>query len=130
MKSLLFVSYPAIRPGDLPAELHLIDMVSRRRNAEAQVTGALICTEWQFAGVLEGEAKAIEGVMERIHLDKRHQKIVIVEERAILRRSFSGWKLAYWGDSLFARKLVSPLFAEPDKAATTSLHYFMREMAR
>lgn len=130
MKSVLFVSYPAIQPSDLPAELHLIELVSRRRNAEAQVTGALMCTEWQFAGVLEGEPRAVEVVMERIHLDRRHQKILVADERVIATRSFVGWKLAYWGDALYARKLVSPLFLEPSRASATNLRTFLREMAR
>jgi hypothetical protein len=130
VKSLLFVSLPVLPPEILPVELKRIEAVSRRRNAQAAVTGALICTEWQFAGVLEGEGEAVEGVMARIRDDSRHHKVVVAEERTIARRVFRNWSLAYSGGSMFARKLVSPLFSDPCETSAGKLRLFITEMAR
>jgi hypothetical protein len=68
--------------------------VSRRRNAEAGVTGALMFTRLYFVQALEGPAAAVESVFDRICCDLRHTGIEVIECGPVLETTFGGWSMS------------------------------------
>ena len=92
--------------GDPRERQHIADILltSRRHNAEAEVTGALLATDDRFAQVLEGEQQAVAETFGRISHDPRHQDIAVLMEEAIETRQFPHWSMAYIGTSQPAAK--------------------------
>ena len=127
MKSVLFVSRQAAGINEFAVELYRIEQVSRRRNAELGITGALLATKAHFAAILEGEAEPLEALMACIARDTRHERLTIVEETEIGIRRFAGWSLCYSGPSIFADRLVTPLMTVTDGAP--QLRHFMQGLA-
>jgi hypothetical protein len=82
-------------------------LTSRRNNAEAEVTGALLATEHNFSQVLEGEREAVEATYERIARDPRHRDIVLTLYESIEARRFPDWGMAYIGPSQTAEQAVA-----------------------
>ncbi len=122
--------------GDPRERQHIADILltSRRHNAEAEVTGALLATDDRFAQVLEGEQQAVAETFGRISLDPRHQDIAVVVEEAIKTRQFPHWSMAYIGTSQSAAEavaLVSPGVARSKAGdAARGLLTFMSEILK
>jgi hypothetical protein len=108
---LVYVSKACIDPcGDAPRE---ILKVATERNASLGVTGVLCFSGDHFAQLLEGEADALEQLMQSIRGDARHQ--VVREwpvEAASGARWFAGWAMGYVYDERL-EALVHDLFAAP-----------------
>lgn len=68
--------------------------VSRRRNAEAGVTGALMVTRLYFVQALEGPAAAVESAFDRICCDLRHTGIEVIECGPVLETTFGEWSMS------------------------------------
>ena len=69
------------------------------RNAEVQVTGALMFVGGAFVQVLEGQGSAVEEVFERICRDTRHRRLLLHDFSRIDRRVFDDWSMvAFEGD--------------------------------
>ncbi len=107
-------------------------LTSRRRNEDADVTGALLATERNFAQVLEGERKNVEATYHRIVCDPRHVGIVPILMQPIETRQFPDWSMAFIGPSQSAQEAVARVaHALPGSAAgetTRELVTFMSEM--
>lgn len=86
-------------PGDrdAAAEVQRILEASRRNNARARITGALLFTRGRFAQILEGEYRAVERVFETIQNDERHTGVVALQFEAVPARGFGPWSMAYVG---------------------------------
>jgi len=95
--------------GDPREREHVADILltSRRNNAEAEITGALLATDDRFAQVLEGERRAMEATLERISHDPRHQDVVLLLTEPIESRQFPHWSMAYIGPSQPAADAVA-----------------------
>jgi hypothetical protein len=78
---------------DIDKILDLIE-VSRRRNAEDHITGLLCHHAGQFIQFLEGKAKDVDALMERICRDQRHTTPYVVYRKPILDRAFPDWSMA------------------------------------
>ncbi|GGK43974.1 BLUF domain-containing protein [Salinarimonas ramus] len=68
---------------------------SRRRNADAALTGVLVAGPGLFAQVLEGGRAAVSDTFARICRDTRHEAIEILDMRAVDERRFSQWTMAF-----------------------------------
>lgn len=79
---------------------------ARKRNAQLDLTGALIFTGTYFAQVLEGRTKDINEMMVSLQRDPRHDMITIVNQSPIAERRFCEWKMAYQGPSDFVSRHV------------------------
>ncbi|WP_420453483.1 BLUF domain-containing protein [Ilumatobacter sp.] len=86
-------------PDDVDRHVAQILAASRRNNALADVTGALVFHDGCFAQVLEGANEAIESVFERIQCDERHSHVELLSFEPVERRGFAGWDMAYTGAS-------------------------------
>jgi hypothetical protein len=98
---LLYVSRSKLRLPQEEAEVDAIVDWSRGRNAEFDVTGALIFTETHFAQFLEGPEAGVDALMASIARDPRHTDLQIMFRRPTDERRFPTWSLAYAGPSTF-----------------------------
>lgn len=90
------------RPSALD-QLQTLVETSRRNNAAAQITGALICTEDNFVQFLEGPAAAVQRLLAKLQVDARHANLRILLESPARGRRFGPWTLAYCGPAEFVR---------------------------
>ena len=61
---------------------------ARVRTEAMQITGALLCTEDNYASVLEGTRDALEHVFEQIARDRRHSEVTVLSLTPTERRRF------------------------------------------
>ena len=80
-------------------EIKQILEVSRLKNKEAGITGALMFNKGCFAQVLEGPQNSIQTTFERIQCDTRHSNVVILNYEVIEKRRYENWSMAYVGDN-------------------------------
>jgi Sensors of blue-light using FAD len=75
----------------------LQDLLERAQlnNARSGITGALVYVDGCFLQVLEGEEGAVQGLMERISVDLRHETITVLQAQAVGTAAFANWKMAY-----------------------------------
>lgn len=78
---------------------------SRRNNARAGVTGALLFSTGSFAQVLEGPRAAVEATFERIQRDPRHSDVGVLQCEPVAARGFPNWSMAFVGGSPRGREL-------------------------
>lgn len=114
---LLYVSDSRLELPDQEFEIDRIVNWSRGRNAELDVTGALVFTERNFAQYLEGPEARIDTLMASIMRDPRHANVRIVFRRSSVERSFPTWALAYAGPSTF---VAGHVLSVSEAAATPS----------
>ena len=92
--------------GGTEREVRTILDASRRNNAAAGITGALLFTASGFAQVLEGPREVVERCFERISGDPRHADVTVLSFTPTERRSFPDWSMGFNGR-------VSPDVADP-----------------
>ncbi len=96
---------------------------SRRNNAAAGVTGALLYNDGVFAQTLEGSFEAVQAVFERIQCDTRHDDIVILQADNVDDRLFSSWAMAQAesADPAAARKTLAGAMVDTGAEAAPAL---------
>ena len=72
----------------------LLDL-SRRRNAEAGITGLLLYRDDAFMQVLEGPHDAVESVFAAIEADERHTDVRLLLDEEIPARQFPAWSMGF-----------------------------------
>jgi hypothetical protein len=93
MLQMLYVS-GASRPLSTD-EIEKILAVSRRNNLRDGVTGMLLWADGVFIQILEGEAKTVRSVFQRIEADDRHKNVMVVLEQAAGKRLFTQWSMGF-----------------------------------
>jgi len=93
---MIQVSYlsRATRPmsaGDLLALL----MHARRSNQASGITGMLLFGNDTFLQVIEGEAEVIDGLVQRLARDPRHEDVRILSRREVPQRQYSDWSMGF-----------------------------------
>lgn len=68
---------------------------ARTFNAEHDLTGMLIYAEGNFLQVLEGDAREVDELYERICRDPRHAHLLCLERTPITRREFADWNMGF-----------------------------------
>lgn len=128
----LYVSRSTLNPDDAGAAVAAIVDVSRTRNAELEVTGALAFAGAAFAQYLEGPAESVQALRASIMRDPRHDHILTLEEGVVAQRLFANWSLAYTGNaSYFGRVLERIRQDQPDYPSQSAreLTRMLRELA-
>jgi Sensors of blue-light using FAD len=97
--------------ADVAAEIEAILAASRRNNAAAGITGALIFNNGIFAQVLEGPLAVLERTFERIQCDPRHGEVQVLAFEAVAERSFPSWSMGFVGQSGDAKNLFAHIGA-------------------
>jgi len=94
---ILYVSRNAIPEAELPREIPQILESSRRNNAAAGITGALIYSRDSFAQALEGPTEAVMDLFRTLSRDLRHAEVVGLATREVQQRQFGQWSMANAG---------------------------------
>lgn len=92
MQQLIYVSRPfgydaSILAGILSA--------ARLKNAQNDITGALICRPDMYLQLLEGPVGKVESLYERIEQDDRHLEVQILVKSKIEDRLFPEWAMKH-----------------------------------
>lgn len=69
--------------------------VSRRNNEAVGVSGMLVYHDGTFLQVLEGDADAVNALLERIDADPRHHRIKFLLRSELPERSFGEWSMGF-----------------------------------
>lgn len=77
------------------ADLGRLFSAARSDNKAADVTGALLLSGGSFVQVLEGVEDVVRPLFERISADPRHDEVELIDARAVARREFGRWAMAY-----------------------------------
>ncbi|MFK7882033.1 BLUF domain-containing protein [Roseobacter sp.] len=92
MLQLIYVSRPFGYDLNMLAS---ILATSRVRNAQSDVTGALICRSDIFLQLLEGPASQVEMTFKRICQDDRHVDIQRLVSQPVEDRMFGNWAMKH-----------------------------------
>lgn len=76
-------------------DLQSILAVARRNNQAEGITGLLMFNGKRFLQVLEGPAASVEQTFARIQRDARHRAHVVLSRKAVDRREFGDWSMAF-----------------------------------
>lgn len=108
---LIYCSRSRLTGGEaaLEAEIRQILGTSRRNNARAGVTGALLFNAGCFGQVLEGPLPAVQATFERIQRDERHGEVTLLDFGPAERRGFAAWSMAFVGRSSRHRDLFGDI---------------------
>jgi hypothetical protein len=88
---LTYTSRARLDLGD--EDLAAIHQTARHLNALDGITGLLLFDGSRFLQIIEGSESAIDNLVERLRMDRRHSAFEIRDERFVDRRSFSGWSM-------------------------------------
>lgn len=69
--------------------------VAQRRNAAAELTGALYFDGNLFFQVLEGPDHAVQQIYAAIKRDPRHENVRLLKLEALPKRRFAGWSMKF-----------------------------------
>ncbi len=75
-------------------EIEKILASCQKNNASLHITGVLLYSKTKFIQYLEGDAKEILGLYEKIKSDKRHEKALIISYGPIQHKQFPSWQMA------------------------------------
>lgn len=101
-------------PGALLNEIEGILRVSRRNNALAGITGALMFNSGSFAQILEGPSAPVFDLFERIQRDERHADATLLFFGQVATRAFPHWSMAFVGQSATEERLFAGVNAGSD----------------
>lgn len=93
MHLIVYTSYAVHSFGQ--EELVKLRALSASVNRFNDITGLLVFDGKRFIQALEGEANTVIATMNRIYNDRRHTKIVMMEDRNIVSRQFGSWSTEY-----------------------------------
>lgn len=93
MFQLVYIS--TARVGITATLLDAILASSRGNNARDGVTGLLVAGTRRFLQALEGPEQAVLDTFRRIRNDPRHHAFVLLTGRAVERRAFGDWSMAF-----------------------------------
>ncbi|WP_342152907.1 BLUF domain-containing protein [Methylorubrum sp. SB2] len=113
--------------ADLRQEVAEIVRQSAARNAESNLTGALLHSRGVFIQVLEGPLPALETTFERICCDLRHRRVELLEFTQAAGRVFPEWSMTSVPTDGSAETLFRPFQEKLEQAfeavsAQTAIH--------
>jgi hypothetical protein len=134
----MFTTWLYISVSALPADAQAVAVnsivdVSRNRNADLGVTGALIFSGSRFAQLVEGPADSVAIIRAAIERDVRHRTVTTIEAGTVDGRLFEGWSLAYSGHSTFVdRELrrIGEQYVQDGAGASRNLKMVLTEFSR
>jgi len=97
----------ADRASAIEPQIGRILMQSRRNNPTRGLVGALYYGDGHFFQVLEGEAVAIDALLDTLRKDPRHDDLTVLSRVPIERPSFSGWSMKYVAAADEVRQLLA-----------------------
>lgn len=93
MHHIIYLSWATVPLTD--RQLRELLLSARRRNAELDVTGVLLYGNECFMQLLEGEKEIVQELYAHIRRDARHHNIITFADKAVGRRAFAEWAMAF-----------------------------------
>lgn len=92
LQQLVYVSED---PRGITSVMQTADILeqARRNNARDDVTGALAFGKGKFIQILEGPSDKLDGLLQRLDDDLRHENLRVLVRREAVRRDFEGWSM-------------------------------------
>jgi Sensors of blue-light using FAD len=98
IQSLEHIIYASVAAQDFGAP-QLAELLQKARTANERLglTGMLLHTDsdGSFFQVLEGEPSAIDQLLQKLNLDKRHSNLTLIIREPIAERAFAGWTMGF-----------------------------------
>ena len=91
LKTLTYTSRARLDLSD--EELNDIHETARHLNALDGITGLLLFDGSRFLQIVEGAEAAVDNLVERLRMDRRHSAFEVRDERFVEARSFEGWSM-------------------------------------
>ena len=91
LKTLAYTSRARLDLTD--EELNDIHQSARHLNALDGITGLLLFDGSRFLQIIEGADAAIDNLVERLRMDRRHSAFEARDERHVEHRSFADWSM-------------------------------------
>lgn len=107
---LIYRSFKTKPLADSELKNLLINAISH--NASYNISGLLLHDKECFVQVLEGKINAIYDLMDRIIMDPRHHKIVILQRKQISKRQFLYWSMQGISLPFYYKTLCLKLFGK------------------
>jgi hypothetical protein len=96
---LVYRSSTTMERDNRPAEIEEIFELSRRKNADLGLSGALLVWEDTFVQVLEGDEATVRDLYATIAADPRHEDVVLLDADTVDDRVFARWSMAHVSDA-------------------------------
>ena len=87
---LIYLSY---RNTDTELDIYDLLGVSRKKNAQAEITGFLFFDGRNFVQALEGPRENVSKIYSRIINDRRHRDVTLISCTEIKERAFHQWSM-------------------------------------
>jgi len=100
------ISRSRIPEDERDPELRRLIEVAAARNAEQEITGALLLLNDSFIQVLEGGKDSLHALVARIEQDSRHCDLRILLDEELEMRSFPQWSMELFVVSPSAREVA------------------------
>jgi hypothetical protein len=100
-----------------PTDVRRIIGSSQLRNRRRGVTGLLAYSGRHFAQLVEGSAAEVDGLLDSISGDPRHQQMKVLQRLESVPRRFGDWSM-HLVDSVARADEIEKLFDAPDSAGT------------
>lgn len=91
LSQLIYVSNR--KPTCTPAEIDKILISCEKNNPPLNITGVLLYSDSKFIQLVEGEAKVILDLYDKIKKDARHANPVMISYGPIKEKSFPSWHM-------------------------------------
>jgi len=88
-------------PDLIKADIEELVRTSSVKNALLNITGALGYDGERFAQILEGAREDVLALMDTIRADDRHTGVIILDEKPVQRRLYTGWGLKHIDSLIF-----------------------------
>ena len=124
----MYISRSLLNAETALEEVQAIVDVAQRRNADMDVTGALIFSNGRFAQKLEGPPTGIDALRQSICRDSRHTAITTIEEGPAPERQFGGWSLAFKGSSQVISRSLERSLDELDTGGRYGHSWLLKAM--
>lgn len=92
LSQLVYIS--TRKPICTEQEIGSILLACRKKNHSLDITGVLFYSDNKFIQSLEGDAKEILALYDRIKLDTRHEHVTMISYGSIKERAFPSWQMA------------------------------------
>ena len=92
LSQLVYVS--TRKPNCTNEEIDKIIESCKRNNPPLDITGVLLYSDTKFIQLVEGQAKVIMNLYDKIKKDPRHTNAVMISYNPISQKSFPSWHMA------------------------------------
>ena len=94
--SLYFLLYVSYATEEFSTDgLESLWKKSAQKNADLGLSGMLLYMNNRFVQVLEGEKEQVKETFDRIRLDTRHEKVMMVLDGYLDKRNFEHWSMGF-----------------------------------